>query len=103
PPFGPNIDDLVRIHPDTTPRVGAAERYFFPRSYFAGLRSVLGSRLPLFVCLRDGEAVCGGLFVACHGILQYHLGGTLDSALRSAPMKLLIDEVRLWAAAQGLR
>jgi hypothetical protein len=102
-PDGSYMEDFVRIYTETMHRVRAAEHYFFPREYFEGLRSAMGSRLHLFVCLRDGEAVCAGLFVACHGILQYHLGGTLDSALRAAPMKLLIDEVRLWATAQGLR
>jgi hypothetical protein len=84
-------------------RVRAAERYFFPRTYFEDLQRALGSRLHLFVCLHEGRAICAGLFVACHGILQYHLGGTLDAALPSAPMKLLLDEVRLWGTDQGLR
>jgi hypothetical protein len=55
------------------------------------------------MCLDRGVPICGGLFVACHGILQYHLGGTLNAALDLAPMKLLLDEVRAWGAAQGLR
>jgi hypothetical protein len=100
---GSYLEEFCRIYHETMRRVGAAERYFFPLSYFERLREGLGSRLHLFVCLRAGKAVCAGLFVACHGILQYHLGGTLDDALNLAPMKLLIDEVRLWATGQGLR
>jgi hypothetical protein len=97
------LDDFCGIYHETMRRVGAAERYFFPRSYFERLREVLGSRLHLFFIRREGKAVCGGLFVVCAGILQYHLGGTLDEALPLAPMKLLIDEVRRWALGQGLR
>jgi hypothetical protein len=100
---GSYMEDFCRIYHATMHRVGAAERYFFPRSYFERLRAALGPRLHLFVSLQGGEAVCAGLFVACQGILQYHLGGTLDAALKLAPMKLLVDEVRLWASAQGLR
>jgi hypothetical protein len=62
-----------------------------------------GDRVHLFVCLDQGRPVCAGLFLVCEGILQYHLGGTLSNALKQAPMKLLVDEVRLWANTQGLR
>jgi hypothetical protein len=100
---GAYFDDFYRIYTETMHRVGAADRYFFPPDYFASLREALGPRMALFMCLQDGAPVCGGLFVACHGILQYHLGGTLDGALQIAPMKLLVDEVRLWATEQGHR
>jgi len=100
---GSYLEDFYRIYHETMQRVGAAERFFFPLSYFKRLREGLGSRLHLFVCLRDGKALSAGLFVACNGILQYHLGGSLDEALSLAPMKLLMDEVRLWATSQGLR
>src|ERR1019366_3194333 len=95
--------DFVRIYHETMSRVEAADRYFFPARYFTGLREALGSRLELFMCLHQGKPVCGGLFVSCHGMLQYHLGGTLNESLQLAPMKLLVDEVRLWSASQGLR
>ena len=99
---GSYLEDFLRIYHETMRRVRAAERHFFPRTYFEDLQRALGSRLHLFVCLQEGRAICAGLFVACHGILQYHLGGTLDAALPSAPMKLLLDEVRLWGTDQGL-
>jgi hypothetical protein len=100
---GSYLREFCRIYHETMRRVGAAEWYFFPLSYFERLREGLGPRLHLFVCLHAGKAVCACLFVACHGILQYHLGGTRDDALNLAPMKLLIDDVRRWATAQGLR
>lgn len=100
---GTYFADFFRIYTETMHRVHAADRYFAPPSYFAGLRDALGSRLSLFMCLDGGVPICGGLFVACQGILQYHLGGTLDRALALGPAKLLVDEVRLWANTQGLR
>jgi carbamoyl-phosphate synthase large subunit len=102
-PEGSHFDAFVRIYHETMHRVEAEGRYFFPASYFAALRESLGSRLELFMCLDREKPVCGGLFGACHGILQGHLGGTLDEALHMAPMKLLYDEVRLWGSAQGFR
>jgi hypothetical protein len=98
-----HLDAFIRIYHETMHRVEAAERYFFPASYFAALKEALGSRVELFMCVQNGTPICGGLFVACHGMLQYHLGGTLNDALQLAPMKLLVDEARLWGAAQGLR
>lgn len=100
---GSYLEDFCRIYHETMRRVGAAERYFFPLSYFKRLREGLGERLHLFVCLQDGKTLGGGLFVACNGILQYHLGGTLDEALDLSPIKLLLDEVRLWGTRQGLQ
>ena len=41
--------------------------------------------------------------MTCHGLIQYHLGGTLNEALKLAPMKLLVNEVRLWGISQGHR
>jgi hypothetical protein len=100
---GSYLKEFCGIYHETMRRVGAAERYFFPLSYFERLREELGSRLHLFVCLWGGKAVCTGLFVSCNGILQYHLGATLDEALHLSPMKLLVDEVRQWATSQGMR
>lgn len=97
------LEDFCRIYHETMRRVGAVERYFFPLSYFKRLLEKLGSRQHLFVCLWGGKAVSAGLFVACNGILQYHLSGTINDALRLSPMKLLLDEVRLWATGRGLR
>ena len=77
--------------------------FFFSPAYFERFREALDSRLHLFVCLLEHRPVCAGLFVACNGILQFHPGGTLSEALQRAPMKLLIDEVRLWGTSQRMR
>ena len=97
------LGEFRSIYYETMRRVGAAERYFFPATYFDRLAQALGSRLRHFVCFQDNRAILAGLFVVCQGILQYHLGGTRDAALALAPLKLLLDEVRLWATDQGLR
>jgi CelD/BcsL family acetyltransferase involved in cellulose biosynthesis len=100
---GRHLDDFVAIYYETMRRVNAEERYFFPRRYFVQLWEALGPRLQLFLCIHDGRAISAGLFVACCGTLQFHLGGTLTDAGRLAPMKLLIETARLWANEQGLR
>src|SRR5262249_3569841 len=52
-------------------------------------------------CLQDDRPLCAGLFVISHGLIEYHLGGTLSAALKTAPMKLLVDDVRQWGYEQG--
>jgi Acetyltransferase (GNAT) domain len=102
-PDGAYQDDFVRIYYQNMRRVGAGASYYFPPEYFEKLRRALGSRLHCFACRHLGEVLCGGLFVTCQGNVQYHLGATRDDALKVAPMKLLLDEVRLWATARGER
>ena len=99
---GTHLSDFVAIYHETMHRVEAADRYFFSTAYFRQLWETLGSRVHLFVCLEEGRPICGSLFVACHGILQYHLGGTAGEALKLAPMKLVVDEARIWGTSQGL-
>jgi hypothetical protein len=56
----------------------------------------------LFVCLQKKQPIAAILVSACHGVVQCLLGGCLDEAVKLSPMKLLLDEVRLWATARGL-
>lgn len=100
---GVYLDDFIEIYHETMRRVGAAPGYFFPPSYFRKVSDTLGDRLHLFVCLHEGKVVCGAIFVECCGILQYHLGGTANAALRLAPMKLLHDTTRIWANGRDLK
>ena len=100
---GRYLDAFVAIYRETMTRVGAADLYFFERSYFESLMRMVGGTFHLFVALKDGEVIGGGIFSKCDGIVQYHLGGTRSDALKIAPMKLVFDRVRLWATEQGQR
>src|SRR5579883_411832 len=81
------LEDFIDIYYETMRRVGAVEAYFFPRDYFRRLRRELGDRFHLGVAMFEGKPVCAGIFIEAGAILQYHLGGTLNSALDFAPMK----------------
>jgi hypothetical protein len=96
-----HMGEVVSIYLETMQRVDAAEEYFFDRSYFERLVSLLRSNVRLFACRLADEVICGAFFLLCNGIVQAHLGGTKTEYLREAPMKLLIDTARLWAAEQG--
>lgn len=96
------LDTFVDIYHETMRRVDAAPGYFFPRTYFHKLAEGLGERFHLIICLHEGNVLAGGIFVECRGILQYHLGGTRNAALALAPMKLMIDDTRIWATGRNL-
>ena len=95
------LDEFIAIYHETMYRVNASDYYFFDRTYFANL--VASPYAHLFVCCRNGKVICGGLFTLYDGIIEYHLGATADQAQGPAPLKLLIDEVRLWGVQQGAR
>jgi CelD/BcsL family acetyltransferase involved in cellulose biosynthesis len=100
---GAHLDTFIEIYHETMRRVGAASIYFFPREYFETLFHTLGDRFHLAFCLSEGKIVCGGIFIEGGDVLQYHLGGTRNEALEFAPMKLLLDDVRIWASGRNLK
>ncbi|HQP89030.1 MAG TPA: GNAT family N-acetyltransferase [Thermoanaerobaculia bacterium] len=91
------LDEFVSIYGETMRRVGADAYYRFDRSYFTRLFALKGAETHLFVCIREGEVLCGAVFTLAGGTLQYHLSGARGEASRGAPTKLLLDEVRRWA------
>lgn len=91
------MGEFVSIYHETMRRVGAESAYFFDEDYFAGFAEALGPALELFVVtLPSGEVIGGSLFTLCDGIMQFHLGGTRDSAMKLSPAGLLMDGARLW-------
>jgi hypothetical protein len=95
------LEDFIEIYYETMRRVNAAEKYFFPRDYFLNLLNDRDSSTHLFVCLREDYPISGGLFTVSSGILQCHLVAALDAYHKQSPVKLLLDEVRLWANRRG--
>lgn len=100
---GGYLTAFADIYRETMLRVGATPGYFFTEDYFLRLSADLEEKFHLFVCLMNGKPVCAGVFIECLDILQYHLGGTLSSALVHGPMKLLFDQVRIWANGRNLK
>lgn len=98
-----SLDEFIAMYHETMRRVGASVDFFFPRSYFEGLIAQGGPHVHLFVAEQGEEAVCGGVFLECNGIIQYHLSGTRDSHLELAPSKMLVDTVRIWGQERGDR
>ena len=96
-----HLEDFIAIYHENMKRVGAQEKYFFDKAYFQQLLSAKDFDMHLFTCFLEDDMACGGLFSLCNGIVQYHLGATRSEYLKLAPMKLLIDEVRIWTKEVG--
>ena len=97
-----HLPEFVALYHETMRRVKAEQSYFFDAAYFTELAKSLGPVLKLFVLKTpDGEVISGGLFTLCAGIVQYHLGGTRNTALKLSPMVLIFETVRHWANQNG--
>jgi lipid II:glycine glycyltransferase (peptidoglycan interpeptide bridge formation enzyme) len=93
-----HLPEFIALYHETMRRVKAEQSYFFDPTYFTDLATALGPVLKLFVAKRPGGEVIGaGLFTLCDGIVEYHLGGTLDTALKLSPTVLIFETVRQWA------
>jgi len=97
-----HLNEFIDIYYETMCRVNASKSYFFSHDYFEHLIHDFTSNIHLFLITMNERFVCGGLFMVYNGVIQYHLGGTLNEFVRFAPMKLLIDTVRLWGIEQNL-
>jgi hypothetical protein len=95
------LPEFIEAYHSTMDRVGADRSYYFDRSYFEALRGALGRRAHLIAALVDGRLAGGGIFTECCGIVQYHLGATLDEFLELRPQKLVYRHAWLWAKASG--
>lgn len=98
---GESLEAFVEVYLQTMERLNAGSYYRFGLGYFKELCSALRSHVHLFVAKAEGKVVAGALFFECKGIVQYHLSGTRNEHLKAAPMKLVIDTARRWAAARG--
>ena len=80
----------------------ASPYYYFPADYFRRLKEDLGDQLSLCIVRgAAGEILGGALLTECCGIVQYHLSGTLNSAIQLRPSKLMLDFARAWAKVRG--
>lgn len=96
-----HLDRFVEIYHQNMDQVGAADWYYFSKSYFRTLRTALGPALKLAVVEDQGKVVTVGLFTLVNKIVQYHLSGTPDEERRNHYPKLMLDFVRSWAKREG--
>ncbi len=98
---GAEIDGFHAVYTETMAAVGAAERYFFDRDYFATLLRFPRSWL-VTVSGPEGDVAAAALTAISDGFLHYYLSGSADAHRRRAPSKNLIVACAEHAAELGL-
>jgi hypothetical protein len=91
------LDDFMNIYYETMDRNHAESYYYFDRSYIEYLLEDMRDNTCMIICDDGPTAVSCCLSLSCNGIVQGHIGGTLNRYLSMAPMKLVLDTVRRWA------
>lgn len=95
------LDDFVAVYAETMDRLDALPSWRLSRDYFVALREHVGEHVLLGMVELDGELACGALLTEVGGMVEYHLGGTLDRHLKMRPSKLLIHEATHWSRERG--
>jgi hypothetical protein len=97
------LDVFAELYEQTMWHAGAAAHYHLDRAYFHRLHAALGDALQAVSVEIDGEVAAMGLYTACNGIVQAHLGASDPAMRRLAPAKLEIDSATAWARAARFR
>jgi hypothetical protein len=95
------LDEFVRLYHATMERRHAAPWYFFSAEYFRRLKDALGPHAVLVMTELAGETAAAAIVIAFAGVAHYHLGVNSGRFLKLSPAKILLDDVRAWAKAQG--
>ncbi|MGC6405626.1 peptidoglycan bridge formation glycyltransferase FemA/FemB family protein [Bisgaard Taxon 45] len=94
-----NIETFIRIYEETMRTLNATSFYFFSKDYYESLSNLLNDNIILITAFcRKEKAIASSMYTHCpkSGILQHHLGGTLDDYRELQPSKLITHEARKW-------
>jgi len=90
------IDAFIAIYYETMDRVEATANYYFSKEYFYEFLNNQDFDAKLLIAVKDNKVIAGAIFTFTDKIMQYHLAGTTEEYIRETPMKLILDEARLY-------
>ncbi|SFI79651.1 GNAT family N-acetyltransferase [Myroides guanonis] len=90
------VDAFIEIYYETMDRVSAASSYYFSKEYFYNFLNNDDFTSKLLVAIKEDKVIAGAIFTITDKIIQYHLAGTTEDYIRDTPMKLILDEARLF-------
>lgn len=90
------IDAFITIYYQTMDRVEATANYYFSKEYFYEFLNNQDFDAKLLIAAKDNKVIAGAIFTLTDKIMQYHLAGTTEEYIRETPMKLILDEARLY-------
>lgn len=94
---------FIEIYYENMDRVEARSSYYFDNAYFFNFIESESLNLDILLATLNetNEIIAGVMFVKTNNIVQYHLSGSKEAYLDLAPVKLLIDEMRIQATNEG--
>lgn len=98
-----DILEFIKIYYENMDRVQARSSYYFEQDYFFKFLDSNSLKLDILLATLNetDEIIAGVMFVKTNNIVQYHLSGSKEEYLDIAPVKLLIDEMRIDASQEG--
>ncbi|VEI57212.1 methicillin resistance protein [Pasteurella multocida] len=94
-----NIEIFYDIYEETMRTLGASDFYFFSKAYYFSLANLLEKNIILITAFNSSnKPIASSIYTLCEktGIMQHHLGGTLDDYRYLQPSKLITHEARSW-------
>lgn len=101
------MEDAYRVFRDvyesTMDRVRARRYYHFGDEYYQSLSRDLSDEALVFWAETGGTVVAASVMLACNGMMNYHLGGSVHEFAGGAAMNLLMYEAALWGCEHGCK
>lgn len=99
------ILDFIDIYYKNMDRVQARSFYYFKPDYFFKFIESKTLQTDLLITTLNGtnEIIAGAMFIKTNNIVQYHIAGSKEEFLDIAPIKLLIDEMRIRATQENYK
>jgi hypothetical protein len=99
-----NLQAFKTLYYETMARHQAAERWFFPQSYFGNCLAILGAaRASLHFATVNGELAVAAMLIHDFGMAYYHFAGSDPRFNATSAGNLLVYESALWAKREGYR
>jgi hypothetical protein len=95
------LPDFMRMYYDTMNRNRAAAQYYYTSDFVETLWRALAPAIFLHVAHVETTAAAAVLVSEYRGIVQYLFGGVEDEFYCTSPLKLLLEDVRVWARSRG--
>jgi hypothetical protein len=97
-----HAEDFVRLYGLTMARLNSRPEYLVDMAWVDEFRKLLGTHARLFVTKLDGRVAVTSLVMEYGPYLHGHLIGADGAFSAHSPMKIALDNERIWATEKGL-
>lgn len=91
------------IYNSTMDKDRAGSYYYFDSTFYDSILEKLPQNAQVFWAEYDGKTIASSIMLACNGMIDYHLSGSLREYSSCAATNLIIYKTALWGCANGCR